>query len=370
MCFAYAALRIINDCDLDMMLFKTLSDVKSLIAVALLVFLSACAQETENSSGREHSSKEHLVAVTTVHEGDLSRSYERRGILKARRSVKIHTLEEGMVISLPWYEGDAVKQGDELVHLDDELLQAELAKESARLDKEAQNLKRLQRLTKSKAASIDELVAAQTEVAVQQAEVTRLQTHIRRTSIKAPFDGIITERLLEAGDLATENSHLLTLIDPQSLVIDLSLPEFLLLQFKPQMQTMIRFGEQSKSDEQWYPATISRIYPTIDEASAMGLMELKPLTRPQDFLIGQTVNVRLETAVKHQISIPYQALQQSRDGHYVYVVDENKALKRPVEAAFFGSRQIVISNGLRNGETIVTRGFLGIEDGADIKIIE
>ena len=153
-------------------------------------------------------------------------------------------------------------------------------------------------------------------------------------------------------------------------MIDLSLPEFLLLQFKPQMQAAIRFGEHSQNDEQWYPATISRIYPTIDETTAMGLMELKPLTLPQDVLIGQTVNVRLETALKHQISIPYQALQQSRDGHYVYVVEENKALKRPVKAAFFGSRQIVISSGLSDGETIVTRGFLGLEDGADIKIAE
>jgi len=340
----------------------------SLLAI-LLVPLSACEQSTEINTHKRQS-KQHLVAVTRVHESSLSRNYERRGILKARRSVKIHTLEEGMVISLPWYEGDAVKQGEELAHLDDELLQAELAKESARLDKEAQNLKRLQRLTKSKAASIDELVAAQTEVAVQQAEVTRLQTHIRRTSIKAPFDGIITKRLLEAGDLATANSHLLTLVDPQSLVIDLNLPEFLLLQFKPQMQAMIRFGEHPQSDEKWYPATISRIYPTIDESTAMGLMELKPLTLPQNALIGQTVNVRLETAVKHQISIPYQALQQSRDGHYVYVVEESKAHKRTVEAAFFGSRQIVISSGLSDGESIVTRGFLGLEDGAEIKIAE
>ncbi|MEA3303087.1 MAG: efflux RND transporter periplasmic adaptor subunit [Pseudomonadota bacterium] len=353
-----------------MMLFKTLFDMKSLIAIALLLFLTACGQETDNSSGNKHESKPHLVAITRVQQSHLSRTYERRGILKARRSVKIHALEEGMVISLPWYAGDAVKQGDELVHLDDELLQAELAKESARLDKEQKNLKRLQRLIKSKAASIDELVAAQTEVAVQQAEVTRLQTHIRRTSIRAPFDGIITERLVEAGDLATENSHLLTVVDPQSLVIDLSLPEFLLLQFKPQMQAMIRFGEQSQSDDKWFPATISRIYPTIDETTSMGLMELKPLTLPQDVLIGQRVNVRLETAVQNQISIPYQALQQSRDGHYVFVVEEGKVHKRPVEAAFLGSRIIVISSGLSDGETIVTRGFLGLEDDDMVKITE
>lgn len=353
-----------------MMLFKIFLDIKSLAAIIFLVFLSACGQETANNSENKRESKPHLVAVTRVHENNLTRSYERRGILKARRSVKIHTLEEGMVIALPWYEGDAVKQGDELVHLDDELLQAELAKESARLDKAAQNLKRLQRLTKSKAASIDELVAAQTEAAVQRAEVTRLETHIRRTSIKAPFDGIITERLLEAGDLATENSHLLTLVDPQSLVIDLSLPEFLLLQFKPKMQAMVRFGEQSQSEEKWYRATISRIYPTIDESTSMGLVELKPLTAPRDLLIGQAVNVKLETAERRQVSIPYQALQQSRDGHYVYVVEEEKVHKRPVEAAYFGSREIEISSGLRDGETIVTRGFLGLEDGADIKTLE
>ncbi len=342
----------------------------SLIAIVLLASLSACGQETDSSSGHKRQSKEHLVAVTQVHEGDLSRSYERRGILKARRSVKIHTLEEGMVITLPWYEGDAVKQGEELLTLDNELLQAELVKVEARLNKADQNHKRLLRLRKTKAASLDELIAAQTEVAVQKAEISQLQTHIRRTSIKAPFDGVITERLLNVGDLATAKSHLLTLVDPQSLVVDLSLPEFLLLQFKPQMQAMIRFTEQSQSDEKWYPATISRIYPTIDEATAMGLMELKPLTLPQNALIGQTLNVKLETALKHQISIPYQALQQSRDGHYVYVVEEEKAHKRPVEAAFFGSRQIVISSGLRDGETIVTHGFLGLKDGAGVKIAE
>ena len=355
---------------LDIMIFKSSFDMKFLLAIMLLLFLSACGQETDNSSGKKHESKEHLVAVTQVHESSLSRSYERRGILKVRRSVKIHTLEEGMVISLPWYEGDAVKQGEELLKLDNELLQAELIKVEARLDKADQNHKRLLRLRKTKAASLDELIEAQTEVTVQKSEISQLQTHIRRTSIKAPFDGIISERLLDVGDLAAAKSHLLTLVDPQSLVVDLSLPEFLLLQFKPQMQAMIRFGEQSQSDEKWFPATISRIYPTIDEATAMGLMELKPATLPQDVLIGQTVNVRLETALKDQISIPYQALQQSREGHYVYVVEENKALKRPVEAAFFGSRQIVISSGLSDGETIVTRGFLGLEDGADVKTVE
>ncbi|MEN8213832.1 MAG: efflux RND transporter periplasmic adaptor subunit [Pseudomonadota bacterium] len=340
------------------------------MAVILLASLSGCEQGTDDTGGHKRQSKEHLVAIMQVQQSDHSRSYQRRGILKARRSVRIHTLEEGMVISLPWYAGDTVKQGEALLTLDDELLQAELDKVEAKLDKAEQNHKRLLRLRKTKAASLDELIEAQTEVAVQQAEISQLKTHIRRTSIKAPFDGVITERLLEVGDLAAAKTHLLTLVDPLSLVVELSLPEFLLLQFKPHMQAMIRFGEQSGDDIKWYRAIVSRIYPTIDEATGMGLMELKPEDLPQDVLIGQTAHVKLETAANSQIAIPYQALQQSREGHFVYVVEAEKANRRTVETAWFGSRQIGISSGLDDGETIVTRGFLGLEDGADVKISE
>lgn len=335
-----------------------------------LLLLHGCAEHDDGGDKHKREPREHLVAAVEVAEDDLSRSYERRGILKARRIVRIHTPEQGIVISLPWYEGDAVKEGDELVHLDDELLQAELAKESARLDKETQNLERLQRLTVSKAASLDELIAARTEVTVQQAEVTRLQTRIRRTSIRAPFAGIITERLLEAGDLATENSHILTLFDPLSLAVDIPLPEFLLLQFREGMQALVRYAQNAQGSDGWHPATISRIYPTIDESTGMGRMELKPLASPPQTLIGQRVSVKLETAAARRIAIPYQALQQSREGHFVYVIEAGKAHKRPVEAAFFGTRQIEISSGLGDGEVIVVRGFLGLEDGAAVKIVE
>ena len=92
----------------------------------------------------------------------------------------------------------------------------------------AANLERVGRLRKQQMISEDEHLRAVTTLEVARAEEASLRTRIGYARIAAPFDGIVAERLAEPGDVVARHSHVMTLVDPASLVIEPSVSEMLL----------------------------------------------------------------------------------------------------------------------------------------------
>ncbi len=104
--------------------------LRLLLLILLPLFgLNGCNKAPDQEeTGKKSKPPPHLVEVVTVAKEQVRSSHERIGTLRSRRSVRIHNQEEGLITTLPFYEGDKVKQGDTLVQLDDALLRAQLAR--------------------------------------------------------------------------------------------------------------------------------------------------------------------------------------------------------------------------------------------------
>lgn len=340
-----------------------------LLLLALVLLLASCTPPPgKEAPAKGPQAREHLVELTEVRRSQVRTSQERTGSLKVRRTVRIHNQEEGQIIEAPFYEGDPVEKGMVLVRLEDDLLRAQMDKAGATARQARVDLERLQNLVKKRAASKDEMIRAETALQVARAEQRLLQARLAHTRIKAPFGGVISERKVEPGDVAAKHTHLLTLIDPGSLVIAIYVSELLLPHLKPGGPVKVRIDALGS---RVLSGRIQRIHPELDRVTRQGVVEVALDPVPQDARAGQFARVTLETAEVERMLIPFAAVKRDRSGDFVYRVDEqNKVHRAPVRTGIRTGNRIEILEGLNPGDRIVTRGFLGLTVGKMVKPVE
>ena len=308
-----------------------------------------------------------LVEAATVQSETVSRTWQRIGTLVHRHVLHVYNQEEGRIKDLPWYEGDQVSKGDVLLSLDDRLLQAELKKARATRSMAARKVAQLERLRKTNAASEETLIAAQTELELARAEVEILETRLGYTLVRAPFDGIITERLAEPGDVKPRNSHLLTLADPASLLVRLQASEQLIADISKGGRARITLDLPYAAPLE---GRVWRIYPALDPLTRQGKVEIRLERIPPLARAGQYAKVEFTGNEKQRLLIPFSALRRDRQGEYVYVIGENRAHRRDVHSgARFGDR-VEILDGLEAGEPVVKRGFMNLKSDMPITVLK
>lgn len=333
--------------------------------IILLPLLAACdSPEKESRSGP----KPVYVEVAEVVRAPIQTRRIITGTLEAASMVKIFNEEPGRLIDLPFYEGDPVHQGDVLARIDDSLLLSERDKASAALKQARQDLQRLQSLVKRQLASQEELSRAMTAVEQTASEVEVLQNRINRSQIRAPFDGIITQRLREPGDVVPVYSHILSLIDPTYLKADIPVSALLLSDIAPQQTVNMRIDALG---EKLFSAEVSRIHPTVDPSTRQGIVEIKLQPVPDGARPGQLCRVVIESRTSPRLSIPFPALRHDNSGEFVYKVtaDNQQVRKVRVKSGIQLADRVEIIEGLELGEQIVTRGFIGLRDGAKVSVV-
>jgi RND family efflux transporter MFP subunit len=174
--------------------------------LALLVSLSTPVFSAEQPAAR--------VRVAEVSEQQLAQTVRAIGVIDFARVASVSPEVSGVVASLNLAEGKHVKQGDVLVELDDGFLkkdidirQREVEQVDAEIARERANLKRLESLLKSSSASRGAYEDSMYTVQAQEKrrdtlkeQISRLRLSLEKSRIRAPFDGVVLEKLAERGE--------------------------------------------------------------------------------------------------------------------------------------------------------------------------
>lgn len=338
------------------------------LGAALAGAMAACGDRQPGpDKGTGRAGQPVLVTAVTIATEPLAQTVVRTGTLRARRIVRLHSQEEGRVETLPVYEGDRVKAGTLLVQLDDRLLRAELNKAEANRRQAEQDLARLQRLAGRKLVSEDEQLRAETNLRIAEAEESLLKTRLGYTTIRAPFDGVITERMVEPGDAAPRFAHLLTLADPDSLVTEVPVSELILPTLDIGDAVAVRIDALGTDT---YAGRIDRIHPTVDPDTRQGVAEIALDPVPPGAQAGQLCRVYLPGEARPRRTVPLAALRQDAQGEYVYTVDaEGLARRTPVRSGMSLGERVEIVDGLADGDRVITRGFINLAAGKAVRIV-
>ena len=370
-------------------------------------FLSSKAtndSKQEESSSKQDEDQAIPVAVDIAVLGPITHSLTSTANLRHLREVEIASQSAGVVKSVNVEEGDFIKTGQKLCTLDDRELQIDLALaeqrlaqtriqlESAKLRKEKSEIqirnKRID-LERSEKALTEGLVA-ESEVNIEryqldellvdqrveestvkeslyriselESEIHKVQLQISQTSISAPFDGRITERMVEQGQSVRVADKLFKLGTFSPMHTDVYLAEQDSRMVKPGQRVLIRLG--TGADEVTV-GKVLRVSPVVDAET--GTVKVTAELRPhnQAFRPGSFVRVEIETDTRlNVVLIPKQAVIEEDGLSYAFVTDkEATAQRREIELGYQNGAIIEVMSGITAGEAVVIAGQGKLKDG-------
>ena len=333
--------------------------------------LTACDDTKNTSIGGPRAEKvTHRVEVVIAEKKPVFLTQTVSGTLEAVTKIRLYNEESGRITKMPYHEGDFVKKGDLLIQLDNELLKTDVDKARASKEQAKVDLSRLKKLLTKKIATEEEVANARTVLDLAIAEEKRQLTRLRRTSIKAPIDGLITRRLYEPGDLLAQQSHIQTIIDPTKIRLKASLAERWIPLVEDGQEVALHIDALG---DKTFTAHVERVHPTISLGTHKGIVEILLDPVPDNAKVGQFVRAEIKLKASNRLVIPVHAIHYEPEGAYVYRVIKNENSESTAEKVFFeqGQQFGALSEALTEikiNDKIVTRGHLGLRDGKKVEI--
>jgi len=184
--------------------------------------------------------------------------------------------------------------------------------------------------------------------------------------IKSPINGVVTDRPLYAGELATANQPLLTVMDNTSLIAKAHISQAQAVGLKKGAEAEIKIAGQEDS----ITAKLSLVSPALDTGSTTIEVWVQAAKPPDSLRPGMTVQISITAATaKDAVIVPNNSIFQSNDGaNYVMVGSDNIAHQKNVQLGIRGIAETQITSGVNAGESIITTGGYGLPDKTKIKI--
>ncbi|RLV61729.1 efflux RND transporter periplasmic adaptor subunit [Parashewanella curva] len=305
------------------------------------------------------------VVVTKVETKKLTDELEALGNIKANESIDLTSKVSELVTHLYFDDGAMVRKGQLLVQLRDASQQAALRQAKVALANDERDLRRIVQLVKDKSIAETEKDQAQTQIDTAKAQVKSAIADVRDRKIVAPFSGRLGLRQVSVGALVTPSTVITTLDDLSTVKLDFSVPERYL-------QTL-QVGKEVEAKAIAYPdetfkGKVKSIDSRIDpETRAVVIRAV--LKNPQMKLLpGMLMTVNLIKDHKTSLVLPEDAIIPRQNRQYVYVVDDkNKVVQKQVTVGIRKFGIVEITSGLKEGESVITRGQLKVRPGSTVQ---
>jgi multidrug efflux system membrane fusion protein len=329
------------------------------------------------------------VEIALVKRATVPIYLEGLGNVQAFYTANITARVDGELQSVAFVEGQMVKKGQLLAQIDPRPNQAALdqavateAKDAAQLESARSDLERYVQLAPQNLASkqtLDQqraLVAQlQAQLKVDRAIIDNARTQLDYTRIVSPIDGRTGIRKVDPGNNvhASDTSGIVVVTQMQPIAIVFTLPEDNLLAVNHALAagavkvTALSRDDQTELDN----GTLSLVDNQIDPGTAT--MRLKAIfPNPQSTLWpGQFVNVRLLVQEQQGVlTVPSAAIQHGPDGLFSYVVKSDSSVEaRPLKTSGDSEGVVVVTDGLKLGERVVTTNQYRLQPGAHVRVL-
>jgi RND family efflux transporter MFP subunit len=368
---------------------------KTLIVLAIASALAACGEgakepvkpgsATAQADAKKDGKPVQLLVspedVLTVQSNALASGPVITGSIQPERKADLRAEVSAVVLQVLKENGEPVKRGDVLVKLDetsirDSLLSAEEASRTATqaLEQSQRALERLKTLRASgmtSAQALDDAEvrrnSAQSEVSAARARLVAARQQVGRTVVRAPFDGIVSDRKVSAGDTAAIGKELLKVIDPASMRFEGRVSADKIAAVKVGQPVMFRVNGYG---EQQFAGTVKRIDPSANDVTRQVevLVGFSGANSPR--VAGLYAEGRIDAVVSDALTLPESAMVRAGDKTYAWKVKGN-ALARAdltVGARDPRSGDYEIKGGLASGDAVLRHPGSSLKDGQKVEM--
>lgn len=376
------------------------------LALALLavgIGTGALLLDTAPKAGRRPTERPaHLVETTPAKAGDHRTVVNAMGSVVAAHEATLYPEVTGRIVGVGahFLPGGRVHKGEVILHLDDAdyrlaVRQAEstVAKARAALEQERGQQAVAQReakllggkLTSQEKALVlrkPQLASARAALANAKAALAQAKLNLERTAVKAPFNGVITERSVALGSRVTPSTALLSLVATETFWVRLDLPlESLRWIDVPQAPgergSPVHLRQNSWPEGAYRTGHVLRLVPKLESDARLAqlLVEVPdPLAqRPEHhglprLLVNDYVEATVEGKTLTHVFALDRALVHSTDR--VWLFNKGQLEVRPVEVAFRGAEKVLIKNGLSAGDRVVTTNLTTPVPGMALRTVD
>ena len=334
------------------------------IIAVMVVKLKSNKEITQNKIYEYDKEQAVNVQADTLHVENVNAKYSYSGTFEPNKETKISAELQGKINTLLVDVGSVVIKGQTLVLLDNSLLKLQVQTIDVQVEGLEADVKRF--IILAKADAIQGVQLEKAELGLKSAKVQRaiLLEQINKTTIKAPFQGVVTAKLSEEGAFAAPGVPLLQITDITNLKFTVNVPENDLRQFKLNHSYTITADAYPEIS---FIGKVTMIGSKANMGSSFPIQFTLNNTSDLKIKSGMFGKVNLENASQEMgIIIPASAMVGTAIQPQVYLIKNGKSIMQNITISKNIQNKVVVSSGLKEGDVIVTNGFINLYDGANI----
>ena len=336
--------------------------------MAVLLLTAGCGSKDEPPTSVLSSAPQTTIqaAVVEIRTSEVPIRVEVTGQVMPIFQAVLSSRIQGTIDQLLVREGTPVVKGQTLVHLDDRDMKAELARAAAEVENAKAHLDRMETLHAQDAVSKQEMENATRTYKVAEANHKSVLAQLSYTVVQAPFDGVITEKNVEAGEMASPGQPLLIMENPRQLRLEATVAE----------------GDlRSVSRGDKIPVTIDALQ---GRALAGIVGQILPAGDPQTHTFTVKVDLpptpglktgmfgrfQLDKGTSRTLLVPESAVVERGELTSVFAVSSDQIARlRWVKAGRRFNKQVELLSGVNVGESVLLDASRGV-DGASVTIVD
>lgn len=355
-----------------------------ILVLALSVSLSACNKTSAKGDKKDGDNAPTKVVVApedliTTKDSTVASGPVITGSIQPERKADLRAEVSAVVLQVLKENGDVVRKGDVLVRMDETAIRDNLrsAEDSARsaaqaLDQAERTLQRLKTLRESGMTSLQALDdaevrrnAAQSELSAANARAASARQQLDRTLVRAPFDGVVGERKVSAGDTASVGKELLKVLDPSSMRFEGRISADKVSQVKLGQAVNFRINGYTQD----FRGKVMRMNPSANDVTRQVEILVAFSDAAQPRVSGLYAEGNIETTKVAALTLPEGALVRAGDKTSAWRIKDNKLAKVDLTVGPRDARTgyYEVKSGLAAGDVVMRTPSSSFKDGQDVE---
>ncbi|HET7585283.1 MAG TPA: efflux RND transporter periplasmic adaptor subunit [Gemmatimonadaceae bacterium] len=342
--------------------------MKTIVVIAGgAMLLAACGSGSQDDQQRAQSAVQPAlpVEVAVARSDTVVDVIDATGQIEAMQSIELRPEVEGRIDRILVREGSAVSQGQPLFKIDDAELRAEVARAEADRDLAQQGLARTRQLLAQNASTQAELERAEATARSTQAALELLKVRLDRTTVRAPFAGVVGQRFVSIGDYVTTSTRLISLqtFDPQRAVFQV--PERYAERLATGQRVAFRVAALPGKE---FTGTVDFVDPVVQLPGRTITAKAVVRNPRRELQAGMFIEASLATDRRpNAVVVPEDAVLSLAGSTVVWVVEDGKASRREVDLGTRTPGFVEVRTGVRAGEQVVVGGQERLQPGMPVE---
>jgi len=338
-------------------------------AFACVLLLMACQQgdEAVDEAEEEEETPPVPVEVNIPIRGDIFATYSGTAPIEAFAEADVIAKVDGEVRELHVEEGDTVEKNQILATLDGDRLRLELSESQARLRKLQRDYERNLELQEKGLISEGDFEKIQYDLEALEASFNLASLELDYTQIRAPISGVVSERYLKLGNTVRTGESVFRVTSLEPLVAYMHVPEREFRQIAAGQPVHIDVDAVTGTP---VVATITRVSPIVDPDTGTFKITIELDGAAHGIKPGMfgRMNIVYDSH-ENVLQVPRSAIIESASNTSVFVVEDERGIRREVETGFSSNGMVEIISGLAENENVITVGHVGLKNEASVVVV-